>query len=61
MSTCEICGGEGSYPIFDIHGSQRYSITCPECLGISDAEVKRRCDADAAALAAALAPPPEAP
>lgn len=32
-SKCDVCGGSGTYPIFDQRGSQRYSITCPECFG----------------------------
>ena len=52
---CEVCGGEGRYPIIDSKGSHRYDIKCPECLGISDEELERRCAEDAAALARARA------
>jgi hypothetical protein len=51
--TCEICGGDGTYPIIDCRGKHRYDIKCPECLGISDAGLERRAAEDTAALAKA--------
>jgi hypothetical protein len=30
---CEVCGGEGFYPIIDKWGKERSCITCPECFG----------------------------
>ena len=30
---CGVCGGSGTYPIFDSHGRELYSIACPECMG----------------------------
>lgn len=47
---CEVCGGEGTYPIINMKGSHIYSITCPECFGISDEEIERKCAADRKAL-----------
>lgn len=38
MSDCEICGGDGVYPIISARGSHVYDITCPECHGSGDAE-----------------------
>ena len=39
---CDICEGTGRYPIFDKHGTERFSIACPECggLGLNDNAVK---------------------
>jgi DnaJ-class molecular chaperone len=50
--SCEVCGGEGTYPIIDNKGSHRYDITCPECHGISDEEIERKCSEDRAVLEA---------
>jgi hypothetical protein len=33
MADCNVCCGLGRYPIIDRYGSERYSITCPECDG----------------------------
>jgi hypothetical protein len=30
---CEVCGGPGTYEIYNMHGSAVYSIPCPECYG----------------------------
>ena len=30
---CDVCGGEGAYPIIDRYGKERHLITCPECYG----------------------------
>ena len=30
---CDVCGGGGRYPIHDMHGRERYTISCPECYG----------------------------
>lgn len=30
---CNICGGEGQYPIINMNGREVYSIRCPECYG----------------------------
>ena len=35
---CEVCNGEGTYPIFDNYGQSRYSIRCPECYGSGEAD-----------------------
>lgn len=35
---CDVCGGDGTYPIHDMRGSQRYSIRCPECYGTGRAD-----------------------
>ena len=48
---CDVCCGSGTYPIIDRFGTTRYEIKCPECLGISDEELKAACDRDAALLA----------
>lgn len=32
-SDCEICNGEGLYPVIDRQGFARYAIRCPECGG----------------------------
>ena len=52
--SCEVCNGEGTYPIIDSKGSHRYDIKCPECLGVSDEEIERRCAEDRAVLEQAL-------
>lgn len=31
--SCEVCCGEGYYPIHNKHGREMYSIRCPECYG----------------------------
>lgn len=32
---CDVCyGTPGKYPVIDRFGSQRYEITCPECIGL---------------------------
>jgi len=33
---CTVCADRGWYPIIDIHGTKRYSISCPECRGYGD-------------------------
>jgi DnaJ-class molecular chaperone len=38
MTKCEVCGGDGWYPIIDMHGCERYSIQCPECFGDGKAD-----------------------
>lgn len=30
---CDVCDGDGTYPVIDSKGSHRYSIRCPECFG----------------------------
>ena len=35
---CEVCNGQGDYPIIDNLGSHRYSIRCPECFGAGQVE-----------------------
>jgi DnaJ-class molecular chaperone len=35
---CEVCNGQGTYPIFDNFGQSRYSIRCPECYGSGEAD-----------------------
>lgn len=35
MSECEVCGGGGYYPIFNIEGRELYQIRCPECDGVT--------------------------
>lgn len=30
---CDVCGGEGTYPIIDQQGRERHLVTCPECYG----------------------------
>jgi DnaJ-class molecular chaperone len=30
---CSVCNGEGTYPIIDTYGVERYTIQCPECYG----------------------------
>lgn len=30
---CEVCNGDGIYPIIDRHGKELYGIRCPECDG----------------------------
>jgi hypothetical protein len=40
MNRCEVCGGEGLYPIIDSHGRERYSIKCPECFGSGEGEAE---------------------
>lgn len=47
---CAVCCGEGTYPIIDNRGSTLYYIKCPECLGISDAELERKAADDRRAL-----------
>ncbi len=52
---CEVCGGDGRYPIIDKHGYERYTIRCPDCLGSGEAdeealaEDKAEADAERAA------------
>ena len=53
--SCKVCCGLGTYPIIDRFGSTLYEIKCPECLGISDAEIERSCAEDRAVLEQALA------
>lgn len=56
---CEVCGGDGLYPIHDMHGRERFSIQCPECFGAgrSDEEIvdDQRRHADLAGYNAAMA------
>jgi hypothetical protein len=47
---CDVCDGHGTYPIIGSKGSYRYDIRCPECFGISDEEIERRCAEDRKAL-----------
>jgi hypothetical protein len=35
---CEVCEGHGSCAIFDKHGCERYSVTCPHCAGDGEIE-----------------------
>lgn len=35
---CDVCGGEGWYPIIDNNGCERYNIKCPECFGSGEAD-----------------------
>jgi hypothetical protein len=53
MAQCEVCCGEGTYPIHNRKGKHVYDIKCPECWGISEeraAELERKCAEDAAVL-----------
>ena len=50
VRACRVCDGEGTYPIICSRGSHLYDIKCPECLGISDEEIERKCTEDRAAL-----------
>jgi DnaJ-class molecular chaperone len=52
---CEVCGGEGNYPIIDMHGTERYSIRCPECFG-SGTEIDEVATAKAEAAEQGLPP-----
>lgn len=38
MMTCEVCRGDGRYPVIDRYGRERYSIKCPDCLGSGEAD-----------------------
>jgi len=31
---CPVCCGSGEYPVFDHEGNMRYTIQCPECMGL---------------------------
>lgn len=33
---CEVCNGEGDYPIINNFGTTLYNITCPECDGTGE-------------------------
>lgn len=35
---CEVCEGEGTYPVMDKYGKHRFSISCPECFGSGTCE-----------------------
>jgi hypothetical protein len=54
MAACEVCNGLGDYPIITITGRTLYYIRCPECHGISDEELERKCAEDRAVLEKAL-------
>jgi DnaJ-class molecular chaperone len=30
---CEVCEGDGRYPVINRHGQELYTILCPECEG----------------------------
>jgi hypothetical protein len=34
---CEVCCGEGAYPVIDKWGKERFCISCPECFGSGEA------------------------
>lgn len=54
VKECDVCGGEGRCPIFDIHGNERYNVECPECAGTGDGRSLEdwMADNEAAAFAA---------
>lgn len=39
---CEVCNGQGTYPIISVQGSHLYDIRCPECFGTGDEEIKHK-------------------
>ncbi len=50
---CDVCGGEGTYPIMNMGGREVYSIECPECGGSGeeyDEEAERVAEAYEAEL-----------
>lgn len=48
--TCRVCDDQGTYPVISSQGAHLYNIKCPECLGITDEEIERKCAEDRAAL-----------
>lgn len=34
---CDVCGGHGTYPIYNQRGHELYLIRCPECEGSGEA------------------------
>jgi len=38
--SCDVCCGEGRYPIHNRFGSEVYSIECPECCGSGQMEAE---------------------
>ncbi len=51
MTKCEVCGGDGWYPIIDMRGCERYNIKCPECFGDGEADEEAFAEEKAAAEA----------
>ncbi len=37
VGDCDVCIGDGRYPIHNKHGREVYTIECPECCGTGEA------------------------